>query len=73
MDIGAAKVERDFISIPVQDYANDSALDESDLQEQLSFLCLDPREFSIYYNYFYFKGVFYRVDRPAFACLPTAA
>jgi hypothetical protein len=35
--------------------------------------CSDPSEFSIYHNYFNFKGVFYRVERPAFACLPTAA
>ena len=35
--------------------------------------CCDPSEFSIHHNYFKFKGVFYRVERPAFACLPTAA
>jgi hypothetical protein len=41
--------------------------------EPLPLFCSDPREFSIYHNYFNFKGVFYRVERPAFACLPTAA
>jgi hypothetical protein len=41
--------------------------------ERTTLFCSDPSEFSIYHNYFKFKGVFYRVERPAFACLPTAA
>lgn len=35
--------------------------------------CIDPCDFSIHHNYFEFKGVFYRIDRPASACSPTAA
>lgn len=42
-------------------------------QEPHALLCYDPREFSIHHYYFNFKGVFYCLDRPAFACLPTAA
>ena len=53
--------------------AMDALPDESDPQEPPSFLCNDPPEFSIHHYYFNFKGVFYRLDRPAFACLPTAA
>jgi hypothetical protein len=39
----------------------------------LELFCYDPSEFSIHHYYFKFKGVFYRLDRPAFACLPAAA
>ena len=36
-------------------------------------VCHDPHELSIHHYYFNFKGVFYRLDHPAFACLPAAA
>ena len=53
--------------------AMDALPDESDPHEPPAFLCNDPPEFSIHQYYFNFKGVLYRLDRPAFACLPTAA
>jgi hypothetical protein len=46
---------------------------QSDPEEPSPIFCCDPSEFSIGHSYFNFKGVFYRIDRPAFACLPTAA
>ena len=49
------------------------ATDQSDPEESSPLFCCDPCELSIYHNYFNFKGVFYRIDRPAIACLPTAA
>jgi hypothetical protein len=42
-------------------------------QEPPGFLCYDPSEFSTRHYYFRFKGVLYQLDRPAIACLPTAA
>jgi len=51
----------------------DALPDKSDAQGQPAPFCSDPREFCIFHNYFNFNGVFYRVERPAFACLPTAA
>lgn len=51
----------------------DGLRDQSGSEQGLALFCCDPCEFSIYHNYFKFKGVFYRIDRPAFACLPTAA
>ena len=47
--------------------------DQDDGQTIPSLFCRDPREFRVGYYYFSFKGVFYRLDRPAFSCLPTAA
>jgi len=41
--------------------------------DALGLFCYDPREFSIHHYYFKAQGVFFRLDRPAFACLPTAA
>lgn len=35
--------------------------------------CHDPDDFSVHHHYFKFKGVFYCLERPATACLPTAA
>lgn len=46
---------------------------EQPSQAQLDLLCYDPREFSIHHYYFKSEGVFFRLDRPALACLPTAA
>jgi hypothetical protein len=54
------------------DVATDALPDQADHGHEPAF-CSDPAELSIYHNYFSFKGVFYRIDRPAFACLPTAA
>ena len=49
------------------------AEDQPNSARAAALFCSDPCEFSIYHNYFEFKGVFYRIDRPAFACSPTAA
>ena len=35
--------------------------------------CHDPDDFSVHHRYFKFNGVFYCLERPAIACLPTAA
>lgn len=51
----------------------DSLPDVQCARSLLELLCYDPREFSIHHYYFNFKGVFFRLDRPAFACLPAAA
>lgn len=51
----------------------DALPDLSESVEPPAFFCSDPSELSIYHNYYSFEGVFYRIDRPAFACLPTAA
>lgn len=53
--------------------AIDALRDPFSASRTLGLLCCDPREFSIHHYYFNFKGVFYRLDRPAFACLPAAA
>jgi len=53
--------------------AIDAPPDPQSACRTLALLCYDPREFSIHHYYFNFKGVFYRLDRPAFACLPAAA
>lgn len=53
--------------------AGDERNPDSSSSEPLEFICCDPDDFSIHHNYFEFKGVFYRIDRPALACLPTAA
>ena len=58
------------------DYADNNSTDlaeQSDSEESQELFCCDPSDFSIHHNYFKFKGVFYRIDRPAFACLSTAA
>jgi hypothetical protein len=52
---------------------SESTDDTIDARHEPAFFCSDPAELSIYHNYFSVKGVFYRIDRPAFACLPTAA
>jgi len=46
---------------------------EQPSQAQLDLLCYDPCEFSIHHYYFKSEGVFFRLDRPVLACLPTAA
>lgn len=59
----------------------DCELDDSEIladqtqqpQEPPAFICPDQCEFSIHHYYFRFKGVFYRLDRPVYAGLPTAA
>jgi hypothetical protein len=56
-----------------EDRNSDVLMDQSDPEESSPLFCCDPCELSIYHNYFNFKGVFYRIDRPAIACLPTAA
>jgi hypothetical protein len=56
-----------------EDDPHEAEPDLASIGQPLALFCSDPREFSIYHNYFNFKGVFYRVERPAFACLPTAA
>jgi hypothetical protein len=53
--------------------AIDTLPDPLSARRTLGLLCCDPREFSIDHYYFNFKGVFFRLDRPAFACLPAAA
>jgi hypothetical protein len=57
------------------DEANDTDTVPSleQVERQCELECRDPREFNIHHYYFKSKGVFYRLDRPAFACLPTAA
>src|SRR5262249_55233599 len=53
---------------------DDSGEDEPETSpEPADLLCYDPREFSFDYCYFESKGVFFRLDRPTIACLPTAA
>jgi len=56
-----------------EDREIDAPAGQSDPEEASPIFCCDPSEFSIGHSYFNFKGVFYRIDRPAFACLPTAA
>lgn len=51
----------------------DALPDRDQLLPSLTLFCRDPREFSIDHYYFKSEGVFFRLDRPAFACLPTAA
>lgn len=51
----------------------DAFPDQGQPRSTLALLCYDPSEFRADYYYFNFKGVFYRLDRPAFSCLPTAA
>jgi hypothetical protein len=75
---------RDFLALSeVEDFEQPDAelFDEDPLDAEpdssssqpVALFCSEPADFSIYHNYFKFKGVFYRVERPAFACLPTAA
>ena len=47
--------------------------EREELEQQCDLQCYDPDDFSIHHYYFNFKGVFYCLDRPASACLPTAA
>jgi hypothetical protein len=51
----------------------DEVTAQDELEEMCDLQCYDPDDFSIHHYYFRFKGVFYCLDRPAFACLPTAA
>ncbi len=53
--------------------ATDAESDYDELKRQCDLQCYDPDDFSIHHYYFNFKGVFYCLDRPAFAHLPTAA
>jgi hypothetical protein len=53
--------------------ATDAESDQDQLEQQCDLQCYDPDDFSIHHYYFNFKGVFYCLDRPASACLPTAA
>jgi len=53
--------------------ATDTESDRDQLEQQCDLQCYDPDDFSIHHYYFNFKGVFYCLDRPAFAHLPTAA
>jgi hypothetical protein len=62
-----------LVEDPLEAEQNPSDPSEEPSLSCSSLFCSDPREFSIHHNYFKFKGVFYRVERPAFACLPTAA
>lgn len=74
-----AVAEPAFSTIEESDSAGDVAIEsfsefgDERSRQSCELFCDDPCEFSIHHNYFKFKGVFYRVDRPAFACLPTAA
>jgi hypothetical protein len=70
----------EFEAVTAMDEAEEIEYDELDALPQYwetppqpAFFCSDPRDFSLSHNYFNFKGVFYRIERPAFACLPTAA
>jgi hypothetical protein len=58
---------------PLEPEQNSSDPSEQHARSCSNLFCSDPRELSVHHNYFKFKGVFYRVERPAFACLPTAA
>jgi hypothetical protein len=51
----------------------DTESDHEELAQQCDLQCYDPDDFSIHHYYFNFKGVFYCLDRPTSACLPTAA
>lgn len=53
--------------------ATDAKSRQEELEEMCDLQCYDPDDFSIHHYYFKFKGVFYCLDRPAIACLPTAA
>jgi hypothetical protein len=55
------------------DYTTDTESRGEELEEMCNLQCFDPDDFSIHHYYFNFKGVFYCLDRPASACLPTAA
>ena len=67
------------MSAAMKSAAEDEGEDETeesaseDTHQQPNFVCCDPGEFSIDHYYFETEGFFYRLDRPAFACLPTAA
>jgi hypothetical protein len=54
-------------------YQTDTVPSFEEIERQCELVCRDPREFNFHHYYFKSKGVFYRLDRPAFACLPTAA
>jgi hypothetical protein len=54
-------------------YDTDTVPTLEEVERQCELECRDPREFNIHHYYFKSKGVFYCLDRPAFACLPTAA
>jgi hypothetical protein len=65
---------KSFEEVASEAESNETSCEEEEPRRRACDLfCSDPSEFSIYHNYFNFKGVFYRVERPAFACLPTAA
>jgi len=55
------------------DYSADAEPDREQLEQICNLQCFDPDDFSTHHYYFKFKGVFYCLDCPASACLPTAA
>jgi hypothetical protein len=67
-DAEFAELEFDSRELPAV-----GAAPEPPTYRDLALLCHDLCEFSPNHCYFRFKGVFYRLDRPVSACLPTAA
>jgi hypothetical protein len=53
--------------------ATDAQSDPVEVAPMFELECHDPDDFSVHHRYFKFNGVFYCLERPAIACLPTAA